>query len=188
MSETIGEMSINEVLALMLTFGQQRCVAGPMMILAELLLKCSLEHFFSNLVMARENMKGLLAFAEILEMKDAQGHPGQLGVMKLSLWHWIYCTLVYLSGVFVGIDSTQPLYDGRQRTSEVAGFLTPNQLANFTLSEVEDLIPVLAPVLTPIYSAIEILRYPKKPLRLASETLSTSILTFLKNKKPHDYQ
>ena len=52
----------------------------------------------------------------------------------------------------------------------------------------EDLIPVLAPVLTPIYGAIGILRYPTKPLRLASETPSTSILTFLKNKRPHDYQ
>ena len=86
----------------------------------------------------------------------------------------------------MGIDSTQPLYDGKQLTSEVAGFLTPNQLANFTLSEVEDMIPVLAPVLSPIYDAIGILKYPTKPLRLASETPSTSILTFLKNKRPHD--
>ena len=108
--------------------------------------------------------------------------------MKLSLWHWFYCTLVYASGVFVGIDSTQPLYDGKQLMSEVAGFLTPNQLADFTLSEVKELIPVLAPVLTPIYDAIGILRYPTKPLRLASENLSTSIPTFLKNKRSHDYQ
>ena len=93
------------------------------------------------------------------------------------------------SSVFVvGIDATQPLYDGKQLTSEVAGFLTPNQLAEFTLSEVEDLIPVFAPVLTPIYGSIRILRYPTKPLRLAFETPSTSILTFLKNKRPHNYQ
>ena len=105
------------------------------------------------------------------EIKDAQGHPEQLKAMKLSLWHWICCTLMYSSGVFVRIDSTQPLYDGRQLTSEGAGFLTLNQLADFTLPEVEDLIPVLALLLTPIYGAIGILRYPTKPLRLASETL-----------------
>ena len=108
--------------------------------------------------------------------------------MKLTSWHWFYCALVYSSGVFVGIDSTQRLNDGKQLTSEVARFLTPNQLADFTLSEIEDLISVLAPVLTPIYGAIGIPRYPTKPLRLASETPSTTILLFLQNKRPHDYQ
>ena len=86
--------------------------------------------------------------------------------------------------MFVGIDKTQPLYDGRQLISEVAGFITPNQLHDFTLSEVEDLIPLLGPVLTPIYGAPGILRYPTKPLRLASSTLCVSILKFLKNVKP----
>ena len=43
-------------------------------------------------------------------------------------------------------------------------------------------------MLTPIYGTIGVLRYPTKPLRLASETPSTSILTFLKNKRPLDYQ
>ena len=43
LSETIGTTSINEVLALMLAFGQQRFLAGPMMILAKLITECSLE-------------------------------------------------------------------------------------------------------------------------------------------------
>ena len=72
--------------------------------------------------------------------------------------------------------------------TEVAGFLTTNQLADFTLSEVEDLIPALAPVLTPIFGPTGILRYPTKPLRLASETPFASILTFIKNVKPYNYQ
>ena len=108
--------------------------------------------------------------------------------MTISLYHWIYCSLVFASGLFVGVDKNQPLYDGRQLVTEVAGFLTPNQLADFTLSKVEDLIPVLAPVLTPIFGPTGILRYPTKPLRLASETPSASILTFLKNVKPYNYQ
>ena len=135
LSETIGAMSINELLALMLAFGQQRFVAGPMMILAELIAECSLERLFSYLVMTRRDMKRLLALAEILKKKDAQGYSEHLEAMKLSLWHWLDCTLVCSSGVFVGIESTQPLYDENQPTSEVAGFLTPNQQADFTLSE-----------------------------------------------------
>ena len=90
--------------------------------------------------------------------------------MKLSLWHWMYCSLVFSSGVFAAIGLSQRLYHSRQLTSEVAGFSTPSQLADFTLSEIEDLVPVLAPVLTLIYGAIGILRNPTKTLRLTSES------------------
>ena len=107
------------------------------MILTELIEECSIERLFSYLVMARGDLKGLLALAEILKRKDAQGYPEQLEAMKLSFWHWIYCALVYSSDMFVGIHSSQPLYEGKQLMSEVAGFLTPNQLADFTLSEVK---------------------------------------------------
>ena len=91
-------------------------------------------------------------------------HSKQKEMMKLSLWYLIHCSLVYSSGVFAGIDTSQSLYDRYQLTSEVAGFLTPNLFSDFTLSEVEDLMPVLAPVLTPIYRAIVILRYPTKQI------------------------
>ena len=90
LSETIGPRSVNEVLALLLGLGKKQFAAGPMMILVKMIAKCSLEHLFSYLVMARGDMKGLLTFAEILKKKDAQGHPEQLEAMKLSLWHWFY--------------------------------------------------------------------------------------------------
>ena len=160
-------MGLNKVLVLLLAFGQQRFVEGPVVILAELIAECSLERFFSYLVKARGKMQELVAFAKILRKKHAQRHPEQLEAMKRFLWHCIYCSLVYSSGLFVYIDSTPPLYDGRQLISEVAGFLTPNQLADFTLSVFEGLIPVLTPILTPIYASIGIMRYPTKPLRLA---------------------
>ena len=100
--------------------------------------------------------------------------------MKRSLCHWIYCTLVFASGQFVGIDETQPIYDTRKLTSEVIGFPTPNQLADLTLAEVEDLVEVLAPVLTPIYEAIGIPRCPTKTRRVTAQTRTTSILTVIK--------
>ena len=179
-------MQLNEVIALMLAFGQKRFVAGPMMILADLVTECNLVWLFSYLVIERGAITGLKVLAELLKKKDAQDYPAHLESMKLSLYHWIYCTFVFASRLVVGIDKTQPLYDGRQLVSEVAGFLTPNQLADITLAE--DLIPVLAPVLTPIYGEPGILRYPTKPLRRASETPTVSNLTFLKNVKLHDYQ
>ena len=54
------------VLALMLAFGQQRFVAGPVMILTELIAECSLERFFLYLVIARGDIDGFLAFVKIL--------------------------------------------------------------------------------------------------------------------------
>ena len=182
-SEAVGKMQLNEVIALMLVFGQKRFVAGPMMILANLVTECNLEWLFSYLVIAQGDIKGLTTLAGLLEKKDAQEYTAHLEAMNLSLYHWIYCSLVFASGLFVGIDKKQPLYDGRQLVSDVAGILTPNQLADFTLSEVEDLIPVLAPVLIPIFGATGILRYPTKPLQIASETGSVSIVTFLKKGK-----
>ena len=83
----------------MLTFGQQKFVAGPMMILAELMAERSIERLFSYLVMAKRDMKGLLALAEILKRKDAQGYSEQLEAMKLFLWHWLYCAILYSSSI-----------------------------------------------------------------------------------------
>ena len=45
-SEIVGERQLNEVIALMLVFGQQRFVAGPMMILADPVTECNLERLF----------------------------------------------------------------------------------------------------------------------------------------------
>ena len=164
-SRIIGAMQLNEVLALMLTFGQKRFAAGPMMILADLTTECNLEWLFSYLVLAHGDIAGLTALAELLQKKDAQEYPAHLERMTISLYHWIYCSLVFASGLFVGVDKNQPLYDGRQLVAEVAGFLTPNQLADFTLSEVEVLIPILAPVLTPIFGPTGMFRYPTKPVQ-----------------------
>ena len=74
LSETIGAMSINEVLALRLAFGQQRFVAGPLMIVAELIAECSLKRLFSYLLMAKGDMKSILALVEIL--KKRRMHKG----------------------------------------------------------------------------------------------------------------
>ena len=59
----------------MLVFGQQRFVAGPMMILADLVTKCNLEWLFSYLVIAQGDVAGLTALAEILEKRTRKNTP-----------------------------------------------------------------------------------------------------------------
>ena len=77
------------------------------MMMIDFLIKRKLEGFFSDLVLERGDMMGMIAIAEILDRKDAQWHPSQLEEMRQSLWHSIYCTLVYFAGQLVGSESTQ---------------------------------------------------------------------------------
>ena len=91
-SKLVSQMTLNKILSLMLAFGQQKFNAGPLMLLLDVTIECNLEGFFSYLVMARGDMDGLMAFAKLLEQKDAQGHAAQLETIKRSIWHWIYCT------------------------------------------------------------------------------------------------
>ena len=69
----------------MLAFGQQRFVAGPARVVAELIAECCLERIFLYHSDGSSDMHQLIAFAEILKKKDAQCHPEHLEAMKLSL-------------------------------------------------------------------------------------------------------
>ena len=94
--------------------------------------------------------------------------------MRISVQHWPYSTLVYASGLFVGVDQAQPLHDSdAQLPLENPGFPMPQQLADLTLAEVEDLVPVVALVLIPIVGPLGLLCYPTKPASLACLSLLT---------------
>ena len=88
----------------------------------------------------------------------------------------------------MGVDQAQALHDGdKQLPREVAGFPMPQKLADLTLAEVEDLVPVQAPVLAPIFGAIGIARYPTKPVSLAVSVPTVYICTYLQGVRPHTY-
>ena len=70
---------------------------------------------------------------------------------------------------------------------ENPGFPMPQQLADLTLAEVEDLVPVVAPVLIPIFGALGLLRYPTKPVSLAVHVATVSIFTYLQGSPPMSY-
>ena len=55
----------------------------------------------------------------------------------------------------------------------------PQQLADLTLAEVEDLVPVKAPVLIQIFGRLGLLRYPTKPVSMAVHVATVSIFTYL---------
>ena len=96
--------------------------------------------------------------------KDQQDYSAQLERMRASIQHWLYSTLVFASGLFVGVDQSQPLHNSDQQIPrETAGFPLPQQIADLTLTEVEVFVAAMAPVLAPIFGAVGVCRYPTKP-------------------------
>ena len=53
----------------------------------------------------------------------------------------------------------------------------PQQLADLTLAEVEDLILVIAPVLIPVLGPLGLLRNPTKPVSMTVHVATVSIFT-----------
>ena len=108
--------------------------------------------------------------------------------MRAVVQHWVYSGLVFASGLFVGVVHAQALHNPEtQLPRENAGFLMPQQLADLTLAEVGDLMPVLAPALVPIYGVNVILRYPTKPTSLAVRVATISICTYVRGEPPMTY-
>ena len=156
--EMIGDMTIGEVLALALAVGPTKFVAGPMAILIEIVVSCDLTMFYSYLILAQGQFRSLTRWGHILHKKDQQNYSAQLERMRAFMQHWLYSTLGFASGLFVGVDQVQPLHNlERQLPWETAGFSMPQQNADLTLAEVEDFIPAMAPVLALIFGALEYL-------------------------------
>ena len=181
--ETIGEATVGEVLALALTMGPTKFVAGPLALLVDIVISCNLTSFYSYLVIAQGQLQSLTRWGHLMTSKDQQDYSAQLERMRASVQHWLYSTLVFASGLFVGVDQSQPLHNSdRQIPRETAGFPMPQQIADLTLAEVEDFVAAMAPVLAPIFGAIGVCRYPTKPLAMAVQVHMVSFCTYVQER------
>ena len=181
--ETIGEATVEEILALALAMGPTKFVAGPLALLVDIVIACDLTVFYSYLVLAQGQLRSLTRWGHLMTSKDQQDYSAQLERMRASVQHWLYSTLVFASGLFVGVDQCQPLHNSDQQIPrETAGFPLPQQIADLTLAEVEDFIAAMAPVLAPIFGAVGVCRYPTKPLATAVQMHMVSFSTYLRGR------
>ena len=180
LTEVLKVTSVNEVLVLALALGPTKFMAGPLAIVVDLVTSGGVLEFYTYLVLAQGKLASLLGCGEILFTQNGHNYTEHLFRMRASVQHWLYSTLVYASGLFVGVDQAQPLHDSdAQLPRENPGFPMPQQLADLTLAEMEDLVPVVAPVLIPIFGHLGILRYPTNPVSLAVHIATVSIFTYL---------
>ena len=143
LTETLKETSINEVLVLALALGPTKFVAGPLAIVVDLVTSGGVLEFYTYLVLAQGKLTSLLGCGDILFAQNRHNYTEHLFRMRASVQHWLYSTLIYALGLFVGADQAQPLHDpDAQLPRENPDFPMPQQLADLTLAEVEDLVPV----------------------------------------------
>ena len=181
--ETIGEATVGEILALALAMGPTKFVAGPLALLVDIVIACDLTVFYSYLVLAQGHLRSLTRWGHLMTSKDQQDYSAQLERMRASVQHWLYFTLVFASGLFVGVDQSQPLHNSdRQIPRETAGFPLPQQIADLTLAEVDDFVAAMAPVLAPIFGAAGVCRYPTKSLAAAVQVHMVSFSTYLQGR------
>ena len=127
--ETIGEATVGEVLVLALTMGPTKFVAGPLALLVDIVISCDLTSFYSYLVIAQRQLRSLTRWGHLMTSKDQQDYSAQLERMRASVQHWLYSTLVFASGLFVGVDQSQPLHNAdRQIPRETADFQCHSKL------------------------------------------------------------
>ena len=63
--------------------------------------------------------------------------------------------------------------------NQLPSFLFSSQMATLMLVETEDLMPLIAPIVWPIFGAVMALQYPTQVLRVAANTPILSILHFV---------
>ena len=107
--------------------------------------------------------------------------------------HSLCSSLVSASGLFepglLDEDQAQSLHNPESHVlNKNAGFPKPKQLADLILAEVEDLVPVMAPVLILIIAPLELLRYPTKPIAVAVQVATVSTCTYLQSSPRMDYE
>ena len=136
LTETLELETIKEVLPLALALGPTKFVAGPLAIVVDLVAAGVLLEFYTYLVLAQGKMSGLVDLGEVLFLLNNQNYSEPLLKLRASLQHWLYSSLVFASGLFVGRDQAKSLHHPTetQLPNENAEFPMPQHLADLTLA------------------------------------------------------
>ena len=107
--EAVNEMTVGEVITLALAMGRKICSWPYSHVVGS--GRVDLTPFYIYLVLSQVQLRGLVRLGHVLSVQDIQDYMAQIWRMRVSLEHWLYSKLVYVSGMFVGVDQVQPLHD-----------------------------------------------------------------------------
>ena len=174
--EAMQKATISEILAYSMAVGMHAVFRGSSGLLRKLF--CDKGHLplFSYLVYAKNQKNWLQAILGALDPAGPLRLKKQLELNIEAILTWIYSTWVKVAGIMHPLDENPAI---NREPNQLPGFLFPSQMATLMLVETEDLIPLLAPIVWPIFGTVMALRYPTQVLRMAANTPTFSILHFV---------
>ena len=174
--EAMQKATISEVLAYLMAVGMHAVYRGPSGILQKLIFDKGNLSLFSYLVNAQNQKSWLQAILCALDPVGSLQLKKQLELKIEAILTWIYSTWVNVAGIMQRLDENPAI---KREPNQLPGFLFPTQTATLMLVETKDLMPLISPIVWPIFGAVMALRYPKQVLRMAANTPTFSILHFV---------
>ena len=132
---------------------------------------------FSVLVYAQNQGTWIYLLLHAIDPAGPLQMKAQIVLYVEANFAWFYSTWVNMSGIM------HPLYEtpvANRGAAELQVCLFPSQMANLMLVETKDLLPLIDPIVWPIFGAVIALRYPTQPLRVAANAPTKSLLHFVK--------
>ena len=174
--EAMQKTTISEILAYLMAVGMHTMYKGPSGILQKLIFDKGHLPLFSYLVFSQNQKNWLQAILNALDPAGPLRLKRQLELNIEAILVWIYSTWVNVAGIMHPLDENPAI---NREPNQLPGFLFPSQMATLMLVETEDLMPLIAPIVWPIFGAVMALRYPTQVLRMAVNTPTFSILHFV---------
>ena len=149
---------------------------SPVHLVQRLVLAKANSCLISFLIFAKNQRNWINAILNTLDPAGALKLRAQLAENIETLLAWVYSAWVNVSGVMSILDDS---LSQKPNSNSLPGFLFPSQVASLMLVETEDLVPMIAPIVWPIFGSMMALRYPTQPLRVAAKAPTLSILHFV---------
>ena len=174
--------TLREILAYTITAGLNTVFKGPTGLLQKLIFEKGSLCLFSFLVYSQNQKNWITAILHVLDPVGPLQLKKQLELNTEAILAWIYSTWVNVAGVMHPLDENPAV---NREPNQLPGFLFPSEIATIMLVETEDLMPLFAPIVWPIFGAVMALRYPMQALRVAALVPTLSILHFVTSDGSH---
>ena len=174
--EAMQRATIAEILAYLMAVGLGAVYKGPVHLVQRLVLAKANSCLLSFLIFTKNQRNWINAILNTLDTAGALKLRAQLAENIETLLAWVYSAWVKVSGVMSTLDDS---LSQKPNSNNLPGFLFPWQIAGLMLVETEELVPMIAPIIWPIFGSIMALRYPTQPIRVAAKAPTLSILHFV---------
>ena len=168
--------TIGGLLAYLMAVGIANVYIGPSHVLQRMIFDQANVSLFSFLVHAQNQRTWIYSLMHAMDPAGPLQLKVQFEINVGANLVWMYSTWVNVSGIMHPLDETPVVNMG---AVELPGFLF--QVASLMLVDTEDLMPLIAPIVWPIFGAVVALIYPTQPLRVAASAPTQSLLHFVKS-------